>query len=408
MRCASAAVVLALGLCAAGSARASWDIFEVGKTSLRVGGYVRALSGVQLAPRDGERAGGDPGTLGIASSIARVEWKLRVGDHVTFELHNRLFFDLRSEAGAAGGLGAGVTVEPSRSLDLSTDLVRTDTFLLEHDIDRAALGLYLGPVDVTLGRQAISWGNSLIFATSDVWAAFSPFDLDTSQKRGIDAVRAITSPSERVELDMVLADRGSLADLSGGVRTTLYLPRADLYLALGKVFDELSVMAGVSAAVGSFKLRAEGHLPYSLDDDALALPRVTVGSDWFGPDVTLTLEAHYNGAGTDQPDRYIAHALGSGPLRRGETYLLGRWYLGGAAAWQATPLVNLSVSVIANLQDPSALVVTRASWDVAQDISLAIGAFNSIGARPPSPPLVLRSELGAAGHLVYLELAAFF
>ncbi|MEZ4269363.1 MAG: hypothetical protein R3F39_23640 [Myxococcota bacterium] len=211
-----------------------------------------------------------------------------------------------------------------------------------------------------------------------------------------------------MELDFVLADRGSVDDLSGGLRTTFYLAHADLYLALGKVFDELSVMAGVSAAVGSFKVRAEGHLPYSLDDDAVKLPRVTVGSDWFGSDVTVTLEAHYNGAGTDDRDAYLQHALSSGPLGRGETYLLGRWYLGAAAAWKPAPLIDLSLSLITNLQDPSALIATRASWDVATNISLAIGAYNTIGARPPSPPTALRSELGAAGHLVYLELAAFF
>ncbi len=408
MRCASAVLMAALSLGVAGSAQASWDLFEVGKTSLKVGGYVRALSGVLLSPRRGARDPADPATLGIASSIARVEWMLRIGDHVTFDLHNRVFFDLRSAKGAFGGLGAGVTAEPSRSLDLSTDIVRTDTFTLQHDIDRLALGLYLGPVDVTLGRQGISWGSSLIFATSDVWAAFSPFDLDTSQKRGIDAIRVITSPVERLELDFVLADRGSVDDLSGGVRGTLYLAHADLYLALAKVFDELSVMGGVSAAVGSFKLRAEGHLPYSLDDGALKLPRVTVGSDWFGSDVTVSLEAHYNGAGTGDPDAYVQHALSSGPLTRGETYLLGRWYLGAAAAYKPAPLIDLSLSVITNLQDPSALIATRASWDLAADISLAIGAYNSIGARPPSPPTALRSELGASGHLVYLELAAFF
>jgi len=41
------------------------------------------------------------------------------------------------------------------------------------------LHLYLDQFDVTLGRQAITWGVAKLFPSADLWSQFSPFELDT-------------------------------------------------------------------------------------------------------------------------------------------------------------------------------------------------------------------------------------
>ncbi|MCB9785642.1 MAG: hypothetical protein H6744_03000 [Deltaproteobacteria bacterium] len=395
----------------AASAHAAPPFVDSDDVLFRLGGYARNLSGLQLLPvSDADAAAlGLPTESALSATVLRLEWRLDLGRRVTIDLHQRLFLQVTSEPGTNTALGVGTTLAPDRSLDLQTTIAESDTLRLDHDIDRLSVRVYLPSADLAIGRQAITWGTSLLFTTSDVWAAFSPYDLDTSQKRGIDAVRLITQLGERVELDLVLADRGSLADLSGGARATFYLGSADLYLAAAKVWDELSLMAGVAAAVGSFKLRAEANLPWSLDADALQTPRATLGADWFGPDIVLTLEAHLGGTGTAHKDRYLQHALQNEPLNRGEVYLLGRWYAGAAASWKPMPLLTLSLSALANLQDPSLLLAPRVAWEVSADVSLALGAFSGLGAHPEALPTPsLGSEFGSFGHLIYLELAAFF
>jgi len=57
---------------------------------------------------------------------------------------------------------------------------------------------------------------------------FSPFELDQEEKAGIDAVRIIIPVGDLSELDLIVADKGSVDDLSGGFHLSLNLDDIDL------------------------------------------------------------------------------------------------------------------------------------------------------------------------------------
>lgn len=391
----------------AGTARGSIPIVETDDVTWTFGGYVRALSGVQVPGVRG--LPGAPDALGVSQALARLEWKWTFGDVAALELHNRLALTVMSAEVGGGGLGIGVTPTPQRSVDLRSTLVEEAGLLLEHDVDRLALRLFLGDVDVAVGRQAITWGISSLFAVSDAWAAFSPFDLDTSQKRGVDAVRVGTPLSDELELDLVVADRGSAEDLSAGARLVAYLGGADVHVGLAKLWRELVVMAGVSVPVDAVKLRAEARWgAWDLAREEVLRPRATLGVDGFWGDLTLTVEAHYNGAGAASQRDYGQHAATSPELARGEVFLLGRYYAGAAASYQLTEQLTVTVSALVNLGDPSALIVTSLRYDIAENVDLRLGAFTGVGARTDLASSDLGSELGTYGHLVHLDLAAWF
>ncbi len=408
--------VLSLGaaalLLAAAPATAAVPLAEGERFELTLGGYARLLNGLQLPALEDPTGALVPDAIGLDSSIARLEWKARFGDAVTVELHNRFAWQLSSSALAGDALGLGATRPPDRTVDLSTVLVSEGGARLEHDLDRAVVRLFLGDLDLALGRQAITWGTSNLFTVADVWAAFSPFELDTSQKRGIDAVRALTTLGDGLELDVVVADRGRLEDLSAGARLTWYADFGDVYVAGGKVWDLALLMGGLSTEVDAFKLRGEASLPYRLDadpgqDSGLLAPRVTLGADWFHGDLVLTAEGHLNGAGADDPADYVATASDERHLR-GEVYLLGRWYAGLAASYQLTELLTASSAVLANVGDPSALATWSLRYSLSEEAEVSLGGFHGVGAAPTLVPPTLDSELGAYGHLVWLQMAAFF
>ena len=389
------------------SARAGVTLVESDDASFTLGGYARELSGVQLPAIDGA---GLPDALGLSQALLRLEWKLSLGQLATLVIHDRFALTITgSDAALAGGLGVGVTPAPKRTVELRSVIVDEGGTAFEHDVDRLVLRLFLGRVDVAVGRQAISWGTSNLFTVADAWAAFSPFDLDTSQKRGVDALRVGLPLSDTLELDLVVADRGSVEDLSGGARLTAYLGEADVYVALAKQWRELAVMGGVSWAFDEVKLRGEVWWgAWDLARDEVLRPRVTLGVDWFRGDLTLSVEAHYNGAGAARSEDYAALAVTSPELARGEVFWLGRYYAGAAARYQLTEQLTLSVSLISNLADPSLLVATSLRYDIAQNVDLGIGAFNGIGGGADLSAGRFDSELGAYGHLVYLDMSAWF
>lgn len=382
--------------------------------TLTLSGYVRTLAGLrqlsfELAPGIPPSAVKDH--FGLSSTVLRLEWKVSLGDHVTAEVHQRAFLRVYSETLKFGGekMGLGASVVPSRSIDLRSVPFNDDRLLLEHDIDRFAVRARLGDFDVTIGRQAITWGVAELFTVADLWTNFSPFELDTTQKRGVDALRALYSRDQSLEIEAVIADRGTLEDLSGGLRVATYGSVADFYFALAKQWREILAFAGVSATVGAFKLRAEAAEPFDLDRVSFSPPRVSMGADWLHPSFTLSLEGHYNGTGVLRSSQYLTHYTSSPALAHGESYLLGRWYAGASAIWKVSELLQLSFAVFCNLQDPSAAVAGGITYQINQGTELSIGAFQGIGKSPLiNDQLVVRSELGSAGGMYYLTLSSFF
>lgn len=408
----TAGVVLAILALLPATATAQLTLLEGDNTRLLLSGYVRTFTGIhdrgfeipEIADPGGAR------TSGVHGQVARVKWQVE-GHGWRFDLHNRL--QARVNSGRAEGpvLGLGVSAVPDRLVDLDTELVSEPGLRVWHDVDRVSLSVFTGPVDITVGRQAITWGVSGIFPVADLWARFSPFELDTEEKPGIDAVRALFYPVDGLEMDAVLAHRGAREHLSAGLRGTYGLPWADVWAGAGKFWREAMAMGGITVLLDDAKLRAEVVLPWDLDDAAAQDPRATVGVDWIGGTVVATAEYHFNGIGAPDTEGYT-RVLEDPRLARGETYYLGRHYLGGMISWSPDEenRAALALTALANLGDGSLALTPVAAYDLGQATRLSLGGLLSVGHTPrfDTFPPVLGSEFGTYGSLVFAGISVFF
>jgi hypothetical protein len=411
MRAALTSILVAtLGLIPPGEGLSGQStLYERGGASIDLGGYVRSLT--QLYDPGYDIPDVEDRESGIHAEVVRLKWNLRFGESILLEVHNRLQAQLSSSEAGMGksAVGFGVSVVPGRRWELSSVFVDQERLKVWHDIDRLSLTWYTGFADITAGRQAITWGISNVYPVADLWAQFSPFELDTEEKPGIDAVRVLNYPAGGLELDAVLADRGSSRNFSAGIRASLSLPWADLYAGGGKFWREVMGLAGISAPHGSYKLRAEGALPYDLDGDGFRLPRITLGVDWLGGETMLSAEYNFNGIGATDAEDYIS-VLEDPRYAQGETYFLGRHNLGGLASWTpGNDRLSLTLSALWNLQDPSAAFVPNLTYDFGQSTRLSAGAMLSFGDTPVfEPDLRLESEFGTYGDFVFTMLSVYF
>lgn len=412
-RWTAAAGALAAALVAS---EADARIVDVGEGEYRytLGGYLRAFSALAHPPIE---LPGFERPISQGVNLSRLEHRVAIGRSANVEVHNRLAWVQGPQVGA---VGVGVTPQPDRSLDLSYDLVDTSDVTLEHDLDRAVLRLYAGDVDVSLGRQAITWGSAQLFTGADLWSPFSPFELDTSQKRGVDAARAVLSPFGTSELEVVVADRGSLRDLSGGAKLQVFGARLDGFFGVAKSWDQIAAVGGARTETGAWTLQAEANLPARITEaDAgrapepgIQLPRATVGATRFHQDWTVIFEAHLNGAGAGDPDDY-GQRLTDPDLVRGETFWLGRYYAGGTLAWVPTVEWTLTAGSLVNLRDPSALGLATVEYELVESLALSAGWAGGFGRSPElsmvggEPALDPRSEFGVYGQTGYVEVALF-
>lgn len=405
LRTAALAALLSLPLPAAAQFVLSQD------PRVELTGYVQALSGARRPP-------GALGNewAGLHGGVVRLAWTGGFGDDVVVEVHQRLLSQVGSGVGV-GGAGLGVSVVPERSFDLSTTLVEGEDTRIWHDLDRLSVTVYTGWADVTAGRQAITWGTAALFPVADLWGRFSPFEVDTQQKPGVDAVRALAYPAEGVELDLVVADAGSDEGVSAAGHVVLTRGWGDLRAGAGKFWDEAILLAGVTRVLEATTLRVEAALPYHLDRDRWEDPRITLGVDRPGVRWSWSGELHLNGLGAGEPEGYLEILQGEA-LARGESYLLGRLYAGGLVSWNPDEdgRARLSIAALGNLDDGSASLTPSASYDVGQSARLTLGGLFTVGdepglLQPPGggqPVLRLRSEFGSYGRMAYLVLAVFF
>lgn len=360
-----------VALLATGAADARIPVYESDHFGLSVGGYVRAVGG--YAEFDGLLADG----FGSSMLISQMEVRASVSDWAVVETHGRV-------AWGSGGVFGSRGVEPQRAVDL-----RHEEQGLTLDVDRLVARLYLGPVDLSVGRQEVTWGSSQIFTVADLFTTFDPFALDNTQKPGVDAIRQVWGITNTVELDFVVVARGRSRDTSGGVRASLYLPFGDLWLGAAKIYEELGTMGGFTVPIDTFTVRGEIVGIYDTTDRAFQLPRATLGLDWMhSGDLALGLEVHHSGAAGE-----------ADVLERGEVYLPKTWYGSVYGRYKPHELIAIAVSPIIDFDTPSAILTWSVGYDLAQDVDLSLGAFHVVGGWPNTG--------GEGGHFVYLQLAAF-
>jgi hypothetical protein len=402
----------AAGLLAAGIATpaAGQSALVAGESvGLSVDGYLRAITLLHDRGFDLPLADAPARESGLHSQVVRLRWRLE-GSRWRVEVHDRLQVRMSSEEALDPAIGFGVGAEPDRLVNLRTRLLDRERVQAWHDLDRLSLTVHTGPVDLTLGRQAVTWGISTLFPVADLWTTFGPFEQDTEEKPGIDAARALFYPATGVEVDAVVAHRGDRQNLSAGARATVSRPRADVWAGGGKFWRQLMAMGGVTVLGDRTRWRAEAVLPWDLDREAFQRPRATAGVDWLGGTRFLGLEYHYNGIGRSNAEHYLETALDP-RFRRGETYHLGRHYAGAVGSWSPDPeaRMTLALGARANLGDRSAVFTPTFSYDIGQSVRFALGGLVSLGAAPrflPAPGI--RTEFGTYGDAVFTTLSVYF
>lgn len=344
-----------------------------------------------------------PDPIGEGAADGRLEAEVRT-DRLDVDVHEELTATAGSSV--AFGVATGVARGAPEAVDLSFEAADGPGFSVTGRTDRLVATLHLGPVDVALGRQAITFGGSLLFQPMDLVAPFTPTAIDQEFKPGVDAARVDAYAGTSFRATVVAAYGGSW-DLPGALLAAYAqgtVGVTDLRAFAGEIHAGEVGGLGFTTAVGPVGLH--GDATVTAPDGGDPFVRAAAGGE-VRPTGTLTLaaEGYVQTNGARDPAEYLAVASDPHWIR-GEQWALGRYYLAATASWEATPLVTPSLAVIANVGDPSALLVPAVAWSVADEATLSAGADLGIGARPDGTEP--RSELGTWPATAYVRMAAYF
>jgi len=279
--------------------------------------------------------------------------------------------------------GTPVLSDDHRVLDLSSIISERDDAVIGHRLDRFYLGHTTDKTVFKVGRQAVSWGNGMIYNPVDFFNPFDPAAIDTEYKTGDDMLYAQYLLDSGDDVQAVWVGR---RDDDGDVTSDVTSLALKYHIFSGsREFDLLVANhydARIGAVGGSIDIADaiwRGDLMLT-DENGEQFTSAVLSWSYallaWERNLSATVEYFHNGFGIDDGN-YDPLALAANPelmerIARGELFTLAQNYLAAAATIELTPLWLLTTSVFRNLDDDSMMLQIFSRHDLQQDLQLLL------------------------------------
>jgi hypothetical protein len=284
---------------------------------------------------------------------------------------------------SAGFASTRLVDDDRRLLDLTHRIDERDDRVVLHRLDRLYLGHTTDRTVFKIGRQAVSWGNGLIYNPVDFLNPFDPAAVDTEYKTGDDMLYAQYLLDSGDDLQAVwVVRRDADGDVSSevaslAVKYHLFSGQREMDILIADHYDQRIAALGGSVDIADAIWRGDLMLTDTTDEFVTS---AVLGWSYallaWRHNMTATVEYFHNGFGIDD-GQYDPATLAANPgllqrLERGELFTLARNYLAGAGTIEFTPLWQLTASLFRNLDDDSMLLQLVSRHDLQQDLQFLL------------------------------------
>jgi hypothetical protein len=309
-----------------------------------------------------------------------------------------------------------------RLMDLTSTISDGDNHVVLHRLDRLSVSWRKQQWVARLGRQAVSWGNGMMYNPMDIFNPFDPAAVDKEYKSGDDMAYGQYLRDNGDDVQAVWVVR---RDEDGNLDRTVnslsakyhgFLGEYEYDLLVAEHYDDLIAGVGGIFPLGGAVLRGDITVA-DTDEDTVFSAVGSVSYSWvgFGKNMSGVLEYFYNGFGQDD-DEYGIEYLPENPdlaarLGRGELFTLGKHYLATSVLVELSPLLTVTPNLFLNLEDGSFLGQVVGQYDLSQDwqlllsVNLPVGDSGTEFGGIDSPVAGLQLSQGVS---VFTQLAWYF
>jgi len=257
-------------------------------------------------------------------------------------------------------------------------------------LDRAIVSWSSENLVLKLGRQAITWGEGLVFHPGDIIAPFAPNATDTSYKPGVEMLYGQYLLASGADIQAIWVPRPAVPGGAIDPNASTFALRGAfqagaLDLALMSARDRADLVASLALAgpLGDASWKAE-YVGWQLASGAYR-PSWLLNLSNFATIGTVNLsyfaEYFHNGFGV-APGTAL-DALAPDLLKRlgtGQVFLPGRDYLALGAALQLNPDLSMTPSALVSLNDSSALLSLGLDLSLGDNTNITFNLSQPTGA----------------------------
>jgi len=278
--------------------------------------------------------------------------------------------------------------DDARFMNLTDTIKDDDHYILSQRLDRLNLTLKPKWGVLRVGRQAITWGNGLIFNPMDLFNPFPPADIQRDYKVGDDMVLAQIRLPKAADLQLLYVirrdpdthhleeDQNSLAGMLHFAAGT-----TEFNIMGTRHYDDYVVGLSSSGIWGGAAWRLDTTATFLNDGEGKntknylsAVANIDYAWTWWQKNFYGFLEYYYNGLGEGDYPGALSNPAITKRLNRGELFVLGKNYLSAEIQVELHPLFTIFLTGINNLADPSGILQPHAAWNITQNLDMKIGA----------------------------------
>jgi hypothetical protein len=352
----------------------------------------------------------------------RLTWEPTFG-RWSVQLHYVVNAEYGPDAAFARAEHGLLPTPPATWLTLTGTIVDQGMIRATQGLDRINVAYSTPDMVVRIGRQALTWGSGLVFRPMDLFDPFSPAATDTEYKPGTDMLYVQRLFADGSDLQVIVAPRpptkggAPTADASSialHYHTTL-LGHATTWL-VARDHGDWVLGAGVNGGLGGATWNVE-VVPTLVDQGRTrisAIANISDATTLFGRNATVFAEYFHNGFGVASGAYDLADLPKDllGRLERGQVFNTRQNYLAGGLTLEVTPLLTLSPTLIADLDDGSLLTLVAATYSLGDNLTL-VGGFEApigparteFGGLPIAPGSAL---VFAPPAQLYIQLRRYF
>ena len=342
------------------------------------------------------------GDLRLSWTPRRDNWHFDFAWRVGFDAGDTPRFAMREAA-----LGILPAPPPPTWWNLTSTFVDQPRFTAAQRIDRLSVGYTGTNLVVRAGRQALTWGAGLVFRPMDLFDPFAPDATDTEYKPGTDMLYGQYLFEGGSDLQLVVVPRpmrrgGGLTANASSFALHFHTTLGNLQTTwlIARDHGDMVAGIGINGSLGGATWNAE-IIPTFVNGGGTytsALLNISDAGTLWDRDVTYFAEYFRNGFGVEH-GRYALTTLPPpliGRLLRGQLFDTARDYLAAGAQFQWTPLLQISPTLIANLDDASLYGIAQATYSLTENLNLLVGVqvpigpanseFGGIALAPNTPP----------------------
>ncbi|MEF2144278.1 MAG: hypothetical protein V3573_02430 [Desulfovibrionaceae bacterium] len=280
-----------------------------------------------------------------------------------------------------------------RLMDLSWTAWKDDGTVLSHRLDRLCLTLVPDWGEIRLGRQALTWGNGLVFNPLDLFNPFAPTDTVRDYKLG-DDMALVQFQAGDAGIQLIYTPHRDPRDGAGdweqaslGGKAHFSVGETEIDLLAAKHYEDEIVGAGLRGYAGDAAWRLDASWTFLEErnrgrDGYLSLAaNLDYSWNWLGKNWYGFVEIYHNGLSNGEPTESLADPVLSERLARGELHTLGSLYGAAHVEVEVHPLVTLLFTGINNLGDGSTTLLPGLRWSLSDNLELRASGAVFLGDR---------------------------